>query len=87
MSATDNTPRHVRLANDAAAIGDNAARLWGQLEAAERAAAAAWAAAQHAAHEAGDDGSAAYAVDVSRRHWKNAERLRVAFSKGSGRYL
>ena len=87
MSTNDTTPRHVRLADDASAIGDNAARLWGQLEATERAASAAWAAAHHAAHDAGDEATAAYAVTMSRRHWKSAERLRVAFATGTGRYL
>lgn len=81
----DNTPRHLRLANDANAIGDNAARLWGLLEAAERAASAAWAAAHHAAHDAGDDGSAIYAETMSRRHWNSADRVRVAFARSAGR--
>lgn len=84
MSTETETARYLRLADDANAIGDNAARLWGQLEATERAASAAWAAAHHAARDAGDNASAEYAETMSRRHWKSAERLRVAFHKSTG---
>jgi hypothetical protein len=87
MSNETEPARHVLLAGDANAIGDNAARLRGQLEATELAASAAWAAAHHAARNAGDESSAAYADTMSRRHWKNAERLRVAFARGMGRCL
>jgi hypothetical protein len=87
MNTESETARYLRLADDANAIGDNAARLWGQLEATERAASAAWAAAHHAAHDAGDNGSATYAETMSRRHWKSAERLRVAFHRSTGRDL
>ena len=79
-ATTDNTPRHVRLAEHANAIGDNAARGWGSLEATERAASAAWASVEHAAREGGDEASAAYARKQSRRHWRNADRLAAAFS-------
>lgn len=86
-TTTDDMPRHVRLAEHANAIGDNAARGWGALEATARAASAAWASVEHAAREAGDESSAAYARKQSRRHWKDAERLRVAFFESTGHTL
>jgi len=83
----DTTPRHVLLAEHANAIGDNVARGFGSLEASARAASAAWASVEHAARDAGDDASADYARKQSRRHWKDAERLRVVFFKSTGHTL
>lgn len=74
-------PHHVALANAAATAGDAAARLWGQLEAAERAAAAAWTAAGHAARDAGDQASADHAHDIAREHWRRADRLAAIFAR------
>lgn len=83
----DTRPHHVQLAEHANAIGDNAAFSWGTLEATVVAASAAWAEVERAARKAGDLESAAYALKQSRRHWKDAERLRVAFMESTGHGL
>lgn len=74
-------PAHVAAGDVANAASDNAARLWGSLEAAERAASLAWTQTYHAARAAGDDATAAYALETSRRHWHNADRLAALFAR------
>lgn len=81
MTATTTNPRpsHVAAGDVAHAAGDHAAHLWGVLEAAERAASLAWTATRHAARAAGDEHTAAYALENARRHWRAADSLAELF--------
>ena len=81
MSDTSNTIDAVRLANDAAAAGTEAARLWGVLEGQERIAADRWEAARKAFRTVGDHDAAAAALAAARWHWKKADRLAAMFHK------
>lgn len=83
MTTPTSTPAYVTLATAAAEAGTAAARLWGELESAERLASSSWSAVYHAARAAGDEATAGMAVAFSRDHWSRADRLAQAWHNRS----
>ena len=68
-----------RLAELAGSESTEAARLWGLLEGQERTAATRWADARKAFRTLGDDAAADAAQEMSRWHWRKADRLAAAW--------
>ena len=74
------TLSHSQIANHAQSFSGKAVAAFRQLEAAERQASAWWESARKAARDAGDTSAADQALERSRRHWENADRIAAMYA-------